>query len=282
MTSSGAVTNIFDFNGTDSNGTLTNLTDIGDDGGISSTYTKEGRDVMEFVGFLSWYVMLVICCVVPPCVAYRRRRMYERASEDHHRHPYLQQLADYGLIMLPHQEENQQVQEHDRRQTRSRDIEEMLKQTTMVVKEKDLIYEEVEYSSDDIEMFKDDVQSDDDDGDDDDDGTMIQLGRDMLNGNRQIPAVCAICLCSYEVDDAICISPNEKCVHAFHTECAITWLSKTDETKCPCCRQDFCAKGESPLHESERKASVVTQNESSSSSREDEEDDWSDDESHRI
>lgn len=262
MNSSGEVTNIFDFNGTDSDGTLTNLTDIYDDGGSNSS-TKEGRDVVEFVGFLSWYVMLVICCVVPPIVAYRRRRMYERTSEE--RHPYLQQLAN----------RTEEFEEHDR-QTRSHNIKEMLEQTTMVVKEKDLIYEDVEYSSDDIEMFKDDVQSDDE-IDDDDDGTMIQLGRDMPNGNRQIPAACAICLCPYEVGDTICISPNEKCVHAFHTECAITWLSKTDESKCPCCRQDFCAKDESPLHESERKASVITENES-----QDEEDDWSDDESHRI
>eukprot|EP00546_Thalassionema_frauenfeldii_P015011 CAMPEP_0178913444 /NCGR_PEP_ID=MMETSP0786-20121207/10845_1 /TAXON_ID=186022 /ORGANISM="Thalassionema frauenfeldii, Strain CCMP 1798" /LENGTH=136 /DNA_ID=CAMNT_0020586185 /DNA_START=396 /DNA_END=806 /DNA_ORIENTATION=- len=69
--------------------------------------------------------------------------------------------------------------------------------------------------------------------------TMLRLG-DVPNGNREVPAVCTICLASYEIDDSVCHSPNEHCIHVFHTDCAVTWLAKKDQTLCPCCRQEFC------------------------------------------
>ena len=58
--------------------------------------------------------------------------------------------------------------------------------------------------------------------------------------SRLVPAACAICLCPYETGDEVTWSPRKECQHAFHSECIVPWLAKTDEPKCPCCRQDYC------------------------------------------
>jgi hypothetical protein len=41
---------------------------------------KEGRDLYEFIAFLTWYGSLLICCIIPAICACRRRRraMIER------------------------------------------------------------------------------------------------------------------------------------------------------------------------------------------------------------
>ena len=35
---------------------------------------KKGRDLYEFIAFLTWYGSLLICCIIPAICAYRRRR----------------------------------------------------------------------------------------------------------------------------------------------------------------------------------------------------------------
>jgi Anaphase-promoting complex subunit 11 RING-H2 finger len=71
------------------------------------------------------------------------------------------------------------------------------------------------------------------------DSTLLQVGV-MPNGDRQVPVVCIVSLCPDEVGDSVSFSSFENCVHAFHTECAVAWLSKKIQTLCPCCRQEFC------------------------------------------
>jgi hypothetical protein len=51
---------------------------------------------------------------------------------------------------------------------------------------------------------------------------------------KAFPADCAICLCSYEADDEIKVTP---CGHAFHKDCIAHWL-KTAHT-CALCRADL-------------------------------------------
>ena len=50
---------------------------------------------------------------------------------------------------------------------------------------------------------------------------------------------CAICLCSYDIDDVVVWSSNEDCTHAFHDECILAWLVKNQNGECPCCRCPF-------------------------------------------
>jgi Ring finger domain len=71
--------------------------------------------------------------------------------------------------------------------------------------------------------------------------TVLQLDGSHPNANRQVSAVCIICLTSYEVHDSVSFSSNPACRHAFHTECITKWAAKEDKLLCPCCRQDFCS-----------------------------------------
>lgn len=68
----------------------------------------------------------------------------------------------------------------------------------------------------------------------------LKLDTDHENGDREVPASCAICLCGYEPGDDVTYSPNVACQHAFHTECIKAWMVKKEQPLCPCCRQEFC------------------------------------------
>jgi hypothetical protein len=173
---------------------------------------------------------------------------------------YLQRMmAANGMILMGDHRfpEGHEVLEQLRME-RSRRILEALKPTTRYVKEQDLIKiedtlleDEEKGEKENPDTIESTAQGPPDLGacalDDENcaacvgmgESTVLQLG-DVPNGNRQVPGACAICLCPYEAHDSVCNSPNEHCIHAFHTECAVTWLSKKDQTLCPCCRQDFC------------------------------------------
>mmetsp|Transcript_26405 Transcript_26405/g.39032 ORF Transcript_26405/g.39032 Transcript_26405/m.39032 type:complete len:246 (+) Transcript_26405:133-870(+) len=188
------------------------------------------RDFLEFVGFLAWYLMLVSCCIIPPCLAYRRRRNWERRNA---RQIYLQRMAASGLIILGESERHNEELDEEARIEKSRKIINALKATTMTIDENVLIQKKrTRNESDDDQIIEEgDVSGSD--------NVMLRLG-DVINGKREVPAVCTICLASYEIGDSVCHSPNEHCIHVFHTDCAVTWLSKKDQTLCPCCRQEFC------------------------------------------
>lgn len=70
----------------------------------------------------------------------------------------------------------------------------------------------------------------------------LKLSCPHPNGkNREVPPLCAICLCSYEVGDNVTFSPNVRCQHAFHKECISVWVARKKQPLCPCCRQEFCS-----------------------------------------
>jgi hypothetical protein len=97
--------------------------------------------------------------------------------------------------------------------------------------------------------------------------------RDVRNG-------CAICLCTFEVEDRISWSGNVACTHVFHHKCIVDWLvsagkkhlrrQQRDEERsgvvqnctpiakvtsspmlCPCCRQEFIDRSADAVVEKE-------------------------------
>ena len=60
----------------------------------------------------------------------------------------------------------------------------------------------------------------------------------ISNSNEVVDTnVCSICLCEYEENEEIGLSPNPECKHVFHKDCIVEWLMKHDE--CPCCRKEY-------------------------------------------
>lgn len=57
--------------------------------------------------------------------------------------------------------------------------------------------------------------------------------------SRNVPISCAICLSKYKVKDEVTWSTNQECKHCFHKTCIGQWLSKKDNSLCPCCRREF-------------------------------------------
>jgi len=64
---------------------------------------------------------------------------------------------------------------------------------------------------------------------------------------RVVAGGCTICLRPYHLGDRIVWSPNPSCIHTFHSDCILSWMSpwQPPNQKCPCCRHfflgDFCA-----------------------------------------
>jgi hypothetical protein len=58
---------------------------------------------------------------------------------------------------------------------------------------------------------------------------------------RIVPDSCVVCLHSYQVSERISWSANAACVHCFHTDCLQTWLRRSNQMECPCCRRGFLA-----------------------------------------
>jgi hypothetical protein len=92
----------------------------------SSTNNNSNEpDIFEFLGFVAWYLFLVICCIVPTACAYRRRRL-----QDYRRRNQMQgeQQAYFSnaFNFTP-----RQVQERQN-QVSVKEIQDMLAKTSMV------------------------------------------------------------------------------------------------------------------------------------------------------
>ena len=84
-------------------------------------------------------------------------------------------------------------------------------------------------------------------------------------GTRNVPNICVICHEDYNISDEVCWSSNQECIHVFHKDCMVSWLTslgwmKLKEQKesknmmledkcldyydleCPVCRSQFICK----------------------------------------
>ena len=75
---------------------------------------------------------------------------------------------------------------------------------------------------------------------------------------RNVPNICVICHEDYTIPDEVCWSSNQQCIHVFHKDCMVSWLTclgwmKLKELKevekcldydleCPVCRMPFISK----------------------------------------
>lgn len=86
-------------------------------------------DVFEFLGFVAWYLFLVICCIVPTACAYRRRRM-AHANRIRRQHEHHMQASDAQIYFTSFRFPHQRVEE--REEESRKHFQEALEKTTMV------------------------------------------------------------------------------------------------------------------------------------------------------
>lgn len=71
----------------------------------------------------------------------------------------------------------------------------------------------------------------------------ISKGKKLRIGDKEfvVDRSCSTCLELYKVGDKVSWSIEETstCIHIFHHECIMRWLSSKDEATCPACRQSF-------------------------------------------
>lgn len=228
---------------------------------------ENARDAYEFVAFLLWYIFLVLCCVVPTCCAYRRRRIVEqRIALQQANMSRLQQSNLFILSNMHARRDGEQLQAE-----RLRLLTQELKSTTMTIAEDDLKEKStgVTSSTSAVPWAQSSIQSvtaaeeaapasvatirpeitdaaSSHDAlayelEEAEDAVVLHLKSNLINGNRDVPGFCAICLCHYEVEEEVSWSPQAACQHAFHRDCILSWLSKKEEPQCPVCRQEFCS-----------------------------------------
>lgn len=80
---------------------------------------------------------------------------------------------------------------------------------------------------------------------------VLELPTESSQRSRYRDANCSVCMMCYEDGDEVIWSPNSECIHCYHSDCILTWLSR-GKNKCPCCRMDFISQN------SENKESAVT------------------------
>jgi len=205
-----------------------------------AAHNDDAQDAYEFVAFLLWYLFLVVCCVLPTCCAYRRRRLMEARIAQHQ--ASFNHLHQQNMLILSNLHLRPDLDGEEAKAERTRRIREELKATTFTVTAND-ISENSDKKQDN--HSKCNIREDEELGcildHDAMDHTILMLPTtEDGNGGRTVPGGCAICLCPYENGEKVTWSKEESCPHAFHTECIIPWLAKKNESKCPCCRQDFC------------------------------------------
>lgn len=186
------------------------------------------------INFWSVYVILLLvgCMFVAVCEFYRKR----------------QQMPVY----ISREQNEEEIKKHD--ETRRKEMEKALRETTITVKGEDLIPNEendpdVEVGGEEMALQLPPSKKTDDHGDKNDE-----------DRRQLVPASCAICLASYEVGDLVTYSPSS-CSHVFHRDCIQTWFDRPknyinteDEVclyNCPSCRQGFWSKEEMKAWKSE-------------------------------
>jgi len=115
-----------------------------------------------------------------------------------------------------------------------------LSENTMVIKEEDLERNENYSESDsfDVEESEFRLLLPMKESIDDDKNVDVEKGSTRCK-KRSVAGECVICLAPYQVGETVLWSPNRQCVHAFHKDCILTWLSKKGVYECPCCRNEF-------------------------------------------
>lgn len=237
------------------------------------------RDAYEFVAFLLWYLFLVLCCVIPTCCAYRRRRLVEaRIAQQQASVNRIERQNLFILSSLRQSQQNtERIREQriakiteqlkDTTMTvEESDIIDISGEENNVVMPRSTVTIVDEPPPVESNATGDNIKDDDDSNNhhgsngpmatvaveydveaaDPESTHALRLVTQPAQEDGQEPTTrlvagaCAICLCPYEPDDQVTWSPKEACQHAFHSDCIIPWLAKTEEPKCPCCRQDYC------------------------------------------
>lgn len=109
---------------------------------------------------------------------------------------------------------------------------ELLSEVTITVEKHHL-----EYDQDDLQVLEEGAA--DPQNDDGDNAVVLHVP-----GQCRTSAECRICLANVAAGEKIIRSPNSDCIHIFHDECILSWLSESKaKSDCPCCRLPFIPEG---------------------------------------
>jgi hypothetical protein len=242
--------------------------------------SNDGSDYEFIAFIVWYICLIMCCIVPTFCAYRRRRLLHMRFAQHQARQEELRQwglrqpdhvfltadgVSSNGTILLQRQD---LMESETAKAERVRRLEESLKETTFVVQEGDVIdvssasvkegsstrpNNDNSSSSLQLQNMEDAALADLDvtcvlqlpsrrgnNGVFSRDGNTDSSTDENDDHQLTIPAVCAICLCGYEVGERVAWS--EQCHHAFHHKCIVPWLAKQNdaEPKCPCCRQVYC------------------------------------------
>ena len=210
-------------------------------------------DPYTSTGFIVWYILLVCCCFVPMaccCFLFVRNKCNDSVLDN-------QRALDAEISRM---EANILAFSKEERQRKKEQLKRLVEPYCRTLTEADLANPnttatvKTTTTVDANEPLTKTNSTDDDSGSDGDTHSHSHIVATMdekahigvLSSQTDFSDGCTICLGPYACGDKVVRSANTSCQHVFHQRCLVEWLSFRSDPLCPCCRQPFLERRDTP------------------------------------